>query len=110
MKSSTATLLVAGLASAKASTTNPLGTVLSLLDELTAKVTNDGEVEAKAYAEYVEWCDETSQNVAYAIETASKEKAKLEAHIGELSSDIETAGSKIEDLASAIATAEGKPE
>jgi len=101
-------LFVAGVASVEASAANPLGTVLSLLDELTAKVKNDGEVEAKAYAEYVEWCDETSQNVAYAIDTASKEKEKLEAHIGQLSSDIETAGSKIDDLAGAIATAEGE--
>jgi len=109
MKSTAAaTLLVTGLASAEASAANPLGTVLSLLDELTAKVSNDGEVEAKAYAEYVEWCDETSQNVAYAIETASKEKSKLEANIGELNSDIETASARIDDLASAIATAEGE--
>jgi len=85
-----------------------LGTVISLLDELTGKVTNDGEVEAKAYAEYVEWCDDTSKNVAYAIETATNQKAKLEASIGELGSEIETASSKIEDLASAIATAEGE--
>merc|ERR1740121_1097012 len=85
---------------------NPLGTVLSLLDELTAKVTRDGEAEAKAYAEYVEWCDDTTQNVAFAIETATKQKAKLEAQIQELSTDIETASSKIDDLAGAIATAE----
>jgi len=85
--------------------TNPLGTVLSLLDELAAKITKEGEVEAKAYAEYVEWCDEASQNAAFSIDTASKEKAKLEATIQELSSDIATAGAKIDDLAAAIATA-----
>jgi len=85
---------------------NPLGSVLSLLDELTAKVTKEGEVEAKAYAEYVEWCDETTSNGAYAIETATKDKAKLEASIQELSSNIQTATSKIDDLVSAISTAE----
>jgi len=85
--------------------TNPLGTVLSLIDELAAKITKDGEVEAKAYAEYTEWCDEASQNTNFNIETAAKEKAKLEATIEELSSDIATAASKIDDLASAIATA-----
>merc|ERR1719471_2131205 len=79
--------------------TNPLATVLSLIDELAAKITKEGEAEARAYAEYVEWCDEASQNTNFNIETASKEKAKLEATIEELSSDIATAVSKIDDLA-----------
>jgi len=84
---------------------NPLGAVLSLLDELAGKVTKDGEVEAKAYAEYIEWCDDTTQNVAFSIETSSKQKSKLNAQIDELSSSIETASSKTGDLAAAIATA-----
>jgi len=106
--SACATILPLLAVSANGEAANPLGTVVSLLDELTAKVTNDGEVEAKAYAEYVEWCDDTSKNVAYAIETATAQKDKLEANIGELGSEIETATSKIDDLASAIATAEGE--
>merc|ERR1740139_105777 len=79
---------------------------MALVDELTTKITHDGEVEAKAYVKYVEWCDEVSQNGAYSIDTASKEKAKLEASIQELNSGIDTATSKIGDLASAVSTAE----
>jgi len=80
--------------------------VLSLMDELAAKVTKDGEAEAKAYNEYFQWCDDTTKNAAYAIETAEKEVGKLEASIKELTANIETAGSKIDDLVEAIASAE----
>jgi len=85
---------------------NPLGAVLSLLHDLTAKITKDGEAEAKAYAEYVEWCDEVSANSGYAIETATKAKAKLEAEIQDFTGNIQAAGSKIEGLAADLATAE----
>jgi len=83
---------------------NPLGTVLSLMNELTAKATKDGEVEAKAYKEYFEWCDDTTKNVAYAIETAEKEKAKLKASITEFTSNVDSASAKIDDLAASIAS------
>merc|ERR1719436_162317 len=84
---------------------NPLSKVISLMDELTAKVTKEGEAEAKAYSDYVEWCDETTANAGFAIDTATKEKAKLEASIAELSSQIETSASKIDDLGAAVAAA-----
>jgi len=100
------TLLSAAAGAEGKSQANPLGAVTSLLDELTAKITKEGEVEAKAYAEYVEWCDDVSKNGAFAIETATKEKAKLEATISELTGSIQTAGSKIDDLVTGIATAE----
>merc|ERR1740122_856293 len=62
-------------------------------------------VEAKAYSEYVEWCDDTSKNTAFAIQTATKSKAQLEAKIQELTSDIQAADSAIDGLVSDIATA-----
>merc|ERR1719497_128672 len=85
-----------------------MGSVLQLLDELAAKITKDGEAEAKAYAEYVEWCDDTAKNTDFAIETAEKEKARLVANIAELSSSISTAGSKIDGLAGSIAAGEAE--
>jgi len=87
---------------------NPMGTVLSLVDELTAKLTKDGEAEAKAYNEYFEWCDETSKNAGYAIESAEKEKEKLVATIGELSSNIAASGSKIDELAASVASGQSE--
>merc|ERR1740129_786653 len=51
------------------------------------------------------WCDDTSKNTAFAIETATKSKAQLQAKIQELTSEIQAADSAIVGLASAIATA-----
>merc|ERR1719199_46529 len=89
---------------------NPLGKVLELMDELTAKVKADGEAEAKAYKEYFEWCDEVNTNTKFAIEAATKQKEKLEATIGEATSDIQVAGSKIEELAADISSATAELE
>jgi len=74
--------------------------------ELEAKIIKQGEAEAKAYKEYFDWCDDTSKNGQFAIETATNEVAKLTAKIDELTSNAATASEKIEDLAGAIATAE----
>merc|ERR1719221_1867764 len=105
MRGILAALTLAAPWEVQCSEANPLGSVMALLDELSAKVTSEGEAEAKAYSEYIEWCDETSRNAGFAIETSSKEKAKLEARIVELDAQIDTGASRIDDLASAIATA-----
>ena len=39
-----------------------------------AKVTKDGEDEAKAYKEYFEWCDEVATNNKHETQTASNSK------------------------------------
>jgi len=104
-------LLAAGagtLASSENVRSNPMGTVLSLMDELTAKITKDGEAEAKAYNEYVEWCDDTSKNTGFAIQTAEKGVETLTAKIQELSSNIAASGSTIDGLAASIAQGESE--
>jgi len=104
-----ASVLFASLAVANAAQAdNPLAAVLTLMDECTAKVTADGEAEAKAYAEYVEWCDDVAKNSQFEIKTAQADKDKLEAKIGQLTADVEVATSKIEDLTGSIATAESE--
>merc|ERR1719478_547482 len=106
MKSSMIALVAAAApAMAAKEQVNPLGQVFKLMDELSAKITAEGEEEAKAYKEYFEWCDEVNKNSHFAIKTATSQKDKLEARIGELSANIKAAGSKIEDLAAAISTA-----
>jgi len=87
-----------------AETSNPLGKVFELMSALEAKIIKEGEAEAKAFKEFFEWCDEASQNLNFEIKTASKNKEKLEAKIGERTSDIDVAESKIEELSGAIAT------
>mmetsp|Transcript_91035 Transcript_91035/g.181000 ORF Transcript_91035/g.181000 Transcript_91035/m.181000 type:complete len:567 (+) Transcript_91035:52-1752(+) len=90
-----------------AAETNPLAKVLNLMEELKAKIIKEGEAEAKAYDEYLQWCQSAVQDTGFAIETATKEKGELEAKITELTAAINEAASKTEDLASAIATNEG---
>jgi len=91
---------------AAAADTNPMAKVLELMDDCAAKVTKDGEAEAKAYKEFFEWCDDASKNTQFEIKTYTSDKEKLEATIGETTATIETASSKIEELAAAIASDE----
>merc|ERR1719335_2082982 len=88
--------------------TNPLSKVLDLMDALTAKVTKEGEEEAKAFKEYVEWCDDAAANLANEIKTGSASKEELEATIGKATADIEASTAKIEDLSAAIASDEAE--
>jgi chaperonin cofactor prefoldin len=82
---------------------SPLSKVLDLMSELTAKITKEGEAEAKTYTEYFDWCDDMSKNAGFEIKTAEAKKEKLEAQIGELTSSISVSTSKIDELVAAIA-------
>merc|ERR1719211_725435 len=83
--------------------TSPLSKVLDLMAELTAKITKEGEAEAKAYTEYFDWCDDMARNAGFEIKTAEAKKEKLEAQVGELTSSIMVSTSKIDELVAAIA-------
>jgi len=85
---------------------NPIQKVVELLSSLEAKILNDGEVEAKAYKEYFEWCDDTSKEIGFEIKTQTAKKGKLEATIAKASSDIDVATQAISDIASSVATDE----
>jgi len=85
---------------------NPLQKVIEMFSALEAKILNDGEVEAKAYKEYFEWCDDTSKELAFEIKTATAAKGKLEATISKASSDIDVANQGISDIAASVATDE----
>jgi len=87
---------------------NPLGTVIGLLDSLAAKVTAEGEEEAKAYKEYVEWCDDAATNTKFDIKSGKSKKEELEATISKSTNDASTSASEIEDLAGSIASDEGE--
>jgi chromosome segregation ATPase len=107
MKSARA-LLVALCLGARAEEANPLGKVLQLMDDYAAKVTAEGEVEAKAFKDLFEWCDDASHDAANEIETAKAKSNKLSAKIEETTSDAEVGTAKIEELSGAIATAEAE--
>ena len=94
--------------SVSAEVNNPLSTVIDLMDSLTAKITAEGEAEAKAYKEYVEWCDNAAANVKNEIKTATSKKEQLEASIGKSTNDASSSASKIEDLAASISSDESE--
>merc|ERR1719172_581339 len=85
---------------------NPLSKVIDLMTALEAKITQEGEVEAAAFKEYFEWCDDVSKNTANEISSAKKKKEELEATIEKCEADISASSSKIEDLAASIASDE----
>lgn len=90
------------LLQASANQVNPVEKVIQLLDSLSAKITKEGEVEAKAFKEFVAWCDDAAANTKFAIKTATAEQEKLEATIEKAAADKAASESEIDDLAGAI--------
>jgi len=101
-------LLLAVAPAAVAEESNPLGKVFELMSALEAKIVKEGEAEAKAFKEFFEWCDSSSQNLNNEIKTGKKNQEKLTAKIDELTSDISVGTSKIEELSGAIASNEAE--
>merc|ERR1719217_1012576 len=87
-------------------TSNPLGKVMELMDSLTAKITAEGEAEAKAFKEYFEWCDDAAANLHNEIKTGTKNQEDLEAAISKATADIEASTAKIEELSGSISADE----
>jgi len=83
-------------------TADPLGKVFELMTTLQAKITAEGEDEAKAFGDYVEWCDNAAANLRNEIKTGQSKQEELEATISKCSADIEACSVKIEDLSGAI--------
>jgi len=79
-----------------------------LLDGLKAKVTAEGDAEAKAYKEFFAWCDDAAANKGFEIKTATAKKEDLTATIEKSTSDIAEGTSKIAELAASIAKAESE--
>jgi hypothetical protein len=84
---------------------NPLGEVIDLLADLSAKITKEGVAESAAFKEYTAWCDDFSANKNFEITTATSQKEKLEAAIVKQAATIEETSSTIEDLAAGVSTA-----
>jgi len=87
---------------------DPLGKVFELITTLQAKITAEGEAEAKAFNEYVEWCDDAAANLHNEIKTGEEKQEELEATISKCKADIEACSVKIEDLSGAISADESE--
>merc|ERR1719324_1406172 len=101
-----ALLLLAATPTTADATANPLGKVFELMDSLTAKITAEGEEEAKAFKEYFAWCDDAAANLHNEIKTGSEKKEELEASIAKGTAGIEACTVKIEELSAAISADE----
>jgi len=82
---------------------NPLSKVIELLDSLAAKIKKEGDVEAKAYKDFFEWCDDASTSKNFEIKTLTAKEAKLEAAIAESAAESDEAATKIDELGGSIA-------
>jgi len=121
MKASIISLLAVGAAGAKTGA-DPIGQVLSLLDDLSAKVQKDGEAQQAAYEEYFEWCDDVSKEKAEtqlsdlrkaentAKQNFEKLKQSLESQIGNDETDMANQKKKKAGAEEGRATAEGELE
>ena len=80
----------------------PIQKVLTLLEDLKAKVNAEGEVEADQFKKYSKWCETDSAEKGFAIETSTNKAADLSATIEELGADIGKLNAEIDELAGAI--------
>jgi hypothetical protein len=81
---------------------SPVTKVVQLLAQLEAKITKEGEVEAKMFKEYTEWCTNGARDTGYEIKTAKSGIEDLTATIGKAVADIDASKTKIEELAASI--------
>merc|ERR1719271_1986614 len=73
------------------------------MDSLAAKIVKEGEAEAKAFHDYVEWCDDAAANLRNEIKTGEAKKEELDATIAMCTADIAACDAKIEELSKSIA-------
>jgi len=90
-------LFLLGLATA-----NPIGKVLTLLEDLQKKVLLDGEIEQKQYEKFSEWCEDNAVKTQYQIKNAKAKVEDLSAIIEKEGAKIVNADSTIGDLAKTI--------
>merc|ERR1719410_2014573 len=101
MKTTSSMLVLAGMSAA-----SPIDKIITMLGDLETKIIKEGEDAHKVYAEFAEWCEDTSKDVMYEIKTGKGNVADLKASIEKEAANIAVQDSTIEDLAGQIATDE----
>jgi len=86
--------------------TTPIAKVLDLLANLHSKITEEGIAAKKSNEEFSAWCNDRSKNVGFDIQTGESDVADLKASIEEQTAIAASLSSKIEVLASNLATDE----
>merc|ERR1719330_1914008 len=83
---------------------SPIAKVLSMLADLRAKITQEGEAAQKEYARFTEWCEDRSRNLGFEIKTGNADTEELKAAIAAETATSSSLSTKVEELAAGIAT------
>jgi hypothetical protein len=84
-------------------TVSPVQKVIALLGENKLKILNDLKAEEKEMAEYTKYCDDMTSDKTYAMQTASRTIAGLEATIEDVDAQVAGLADEVSTLGSEIA-------
>ena len=101
-------MLVLLAVATQAAEVSPVQKVVELLENLKAKCVKDLAAEAKEMEAFNEYCDEEASNKKYALKTAAREQANLEAAIQDGEATMSSLSEQISELGSAIAAKEAE--
>jgi len=94
---------VAADSSLDSENSNPMASVIGMLQDLKAKIEHDADAENKAYTEFYQWCDRVTGQELHAIKLDEKALKELKAKIEKYFAEIEQSGQQISEEAKAIA-------
>jgi len=98
------------LGAASAEHVTPIQKVIQMLDDMMAKGQAEKENEAKAFAEYMTFCKDTSWDKVTSIKTAKADLEELAADIGKADADVMVAAKEIGALNSDVSSWEKSVE
>jgi hypothetical protein len=94
------------LLAAAASAVSPVAKVIQLLDELSKKVTSNGDAELAAFNEFREWCASESRTKERSISTAKRSVNDLTATVETSKAAIDQLEARVGDLSQSISADE----
>jgi len=97
-----ALVLVSG-AHASALSQSPMSRVVALIEQLKARIEDDGKMEQQSYDKYACWCENTLARKANDISNAKEEITRLQTLITKLGAEIAAHGAEIKQLKKDIA-------
>jgi len=83
----------------------PIGKVLSMIGDLEQKIIAEGAVSQKAYEEHSEFCEDRNKELSFEVKTGKSEIEDLTSTIDKAAADIEELDAKIGDLVASSAEA-----
>jgi len=90
------------LAYAAADQASPIDKIIQMIGDLEQKIIKEGEDAHSTYAEFAEWCEDTSKDSMFEIKTGKQTVADLKATIEKESANIDVQDTNIEKLAGDI--------